>query len=131
MPIYQTSTYKQPKFCVNKGYEYSRTGNTPIINLNNLNIKPEINIFTKLENHNPGGSAKDRVRIYMIEQTEKEGKLKPGSIVEATAGNTGIGVALGAINRSYNIIFVVPEKFSVEKQALMRALGAKVINTPR
>ncbi len=107
-------------------------GNTPIIKLNNLNIKPGINIFAKLENHNPGGSVKDRIGIYMIEQAEKEGKLKPGyTIVEATAGNTGIGVALGAINKGYNIIFVVPEKFSVEKQALMRALGAKVINTPR
>jgi len=107
-------------------------GNTPIIKLNNLDIKPGVSIFAKLENHNPGGSVKDRIGIYMIEQAEKEGKLKPGyTIVEATAGNTGIGVALGAINKGYDIIFVVPEKFSVEKQALMRALGAKVINTPR
>ncbi len=107
-------------------------GNTPIIKFNNLDIKAGINIFAKLENHNPGGSVKDRIGLYMIEQAEKEGKLKPGyTIVEATAGNTGIGVALGAINKGYNIIFVVPEKFSVEKQALMRALGAKVINTPR
>ncbi len=68
----------------------------------------------------------------MIKQAEKEGRLRPGyTIVEATAGNTGIGVALAAINSDYNIIFVVPEKFSVEKQALMRALGATIINTPR
>ncbi|EQB4336532.1 PLP-dependent cysteine synthase family protein [Clostridium botulinum] len=107
-------------------------GNTPILKLNNLNIKPHVNIFVKLETNNPGGSVKDRIGIYMIEQAEKEGKLKKGyTIVEATAGNTGIGVALAAINKGYNVIFVVPEKFSVEKQTLMRALGAKIINTPK
>jgi cysteine synthase A len=107
-------------------------GNTPIIKINNLGVKPGVNIFAKLENHNPGGSVKDRIGVYMIEQAEKEGKLKPGfTIVEATAGNTGIGVALAAINKGYKVIFTVPEKFSVEKQALMRALGAEVINTPR
>ncbi|MBD5638051.1 cysteine synthase A [Clostridium botulinum] len=107
-------------------------GNTPILKLNNLNIKPGVNVFVKLETNNPGGSVKDRIGIYMIEQAEKEGKLKKGyTIVEATAGNTGIGVALAAINKGYNVIFVVPEKFSVEKQTLMRALGAKIINTPK
>ncbi|MGJ0907295.1 cysteine synthase A [Clostridium botulinum] len=107
-------------------------GNTPILKLNNLNIKPSVNVFVKLETNNPGGSVKDRIGIYMIEQAEKEGKLKKGyTIVEATAGNTGIGVALAAINKGYDVIFVVPEKFSVEKQTLMRALGAKIINTPR
>ncbi|MCW6109169.1 cysteine synthase A [Clostridium sporogenes] len=107
-------------------------GNTPILKLNNLNIKPGANVFVKLETNNPGGSVKDRIGIYMIEQAEKEGKLTKGyTIVEATAGNTGIGVALAAINKGYNVIFVVPEKFSVEKQTLMRALGAKIINTPK
>ncbi|HCL4444692.1 cysteine synthase [Clostridium botulinum] len=107
-------------------------GNTPILKLNNLNIKPGISVFVKLETNNPGGSVKDRIGIYMIEQAEKEGKLKKGyTIVEATAGNTGIGVALAAINKGYDVIFVVPEKFSVEKQTLMRALGAKIINTPK
>lgn len=107
-------------------------GNTPILKLNNLNIKADVSIFAKLENHNPGGSVKDRVGVYMIERAEKEGRLKPGyTIVEATAGNTGIGVALAGINKGYNIILVVPEKFSIEKQALMRALGATIINTPR
>ncbi|WP_434293429.1 cysteine synthase A [Clostridium botulinum] len=107
-------------------------GNTPILKLNNLNIKPGVNVFVKLETNNPGGSVKDRIGIYMIEQAEKEGKLKKGyTIVEATAGNTGIGVALAAINKGYDVIFVVPEKFSVEKQTLMRALGAKIINTPK
>ncbi|ENK1243841.1 cysteine synthase family protein [Clostridium botulinum] len=107
-------------------------GNTPILKLNNLNIKPGVNVFVKLETNNPGGSVKDRIGIYMIEQAEKEGKQKKGyTIVEATAGNTGIGVALAAINKGYDVIFVVPEKFSVEKQTLMRALGAKIINTPK
>ncbi|ENJ9653636.1 cysteine synthase family protein [Clostridium botulinum] len=107
-------------------------GNTPILKLNNLNIKPGVNVFVKLETNNPGGSVKDRIGIYMIEQAEKEGKLTKGyTIVEATAGNTGIGVALAAINKGYNVIFVVPEKFSVEKQTLTRALGAKIINTPK
>ena len=107
-------------------------GNTPILKLNNLNIKPGVNVFVKLETNNPGGRVKDRIGIYMIEQAEKEGKLKKGyTIVEATAGNTGIGVALAAINKGYDVIFVVPEKFSVEKQTLMRALGAKIINTPK
>ncbi|NFI07578.1 cysteine synthase A [Clostridium botulinum] len=107
-------------------------GNTPILKLNNLDIKPGVDVFVKLETNNPGGSVKDRIGIYMIEQAEKEGKLKKGyTIVEATAGNTGIGVALAAINKGYDVIFVVPEKFSVEKQTLMRALGAKIINTPK
>lgn len=107
-------------------------GNTPIIKLNNLDIKSGVNVFAKLENQNPGGSVKDRIGIYMIEQAEREGRLKPGyTIVEATAGNTGIGVALAAINKGYNVIFVVPTKFSTEKQVLMKALGAKIINTPR
>lgn len=107
-------------------------GTTPIIKFNNLHIKSGVSIFAKLENHNPGGSVKDRIGVYMIKQAEKEGKLKSGyTIIEATAGNTGIGIALAAINGGYNIIFVVPEKFSVEKQTLMRALGATIINTPK
>lgn len=107
-------------------------GNTPIIKINHIKIRDGVNIFAKLEISNPGGSVKDRIGVYMIEDAEKKGLLKPGyTIVEATAGNTGIGVALAAINKGYNVIFVVPEKFSVEKQTLMRALGAKIINTPR
>lgn len=107
-------------------------GNTPLIKINHIVSKKGINIFAKLETNNPGGSVKDRIGVYMIEDAEKKGLLKPGyTIVEATAGNTGIGVALAAINKGYNVIFVVPEKFSVEKQTLMRALGAKIINTPR
>ena len=107
-------------------------GNTPLIKLNNLGIKDGVSIFAKLEGENPGGSVKDRVGIYMIKDAENRGILKEGyTIVEATAGNTGIGVALAAINKGYNVIFVVPEKFSVEKLTLMRALGATIVSTPR
>lgn len=107
-------------------------GNTPILKINNFNIKKEVNIFAKLEYFNPAGSVKDRIGVYMIEKAEKEGSLKKGNtIIEATAGNTGLGIALGALNKGYRVIFVVPEKFSIEKQVLMRALGAEIINTPR
>jgi cysteine synthase A len=107
-------------------------GNTPLIKLNNLGLKEGVNIFAKLESFNPGGSVKDRIGIYMIEGAERAGVLKKGyTIVEATAGNTGLGVAIAALNKGYKIIFVVPIKFSIEKQLLMKALGATVINTPR
>ena len=107
-------------------------GNTPMIKLNNLGLKDGINIFAKLESFNPGGSVKDRIGVYMIEGAERAGLLREGhTIVEATAGNTGLGVAMAALNKGYKIIFVVPTKFSIEKQLLMKALGATVINTPR
>jgi cysteine synthase A len=80
---------------------------------------------------NPGGSVKDRAAIGMIGRAEREGKLKPGgTIVEATAGNTGIGLALIGVNKGYNVVFFVPEKFSMEKVKIMEALGAKVFRTP-
>lgn len=107
-------------------------GNTPILKINNFNIKSGVNIFAKLEYLNPAGSVKDRIGVYMIEKAEKDGILKKGyTIIEATAGNTGLGVALGALNKGYRVIFVVPEKFSIEKQLLMKALGGEIINTPR
>ncbi|HAT4315574.1 TPA: cysteine synthase family protein [Clostridium perfringens] len=107
-------------------------GNTPILKLNNISTKEGVNIYAKIEGNSPGGSCKDRVGIYMLEKAEKEGKLKSGStIIEATAGNTGIGIALAAINKGYKIIFIVPDKFSIEKQKIMKALGAEIINTPK
>lgn len=107
-------------------------GNTPLLKINNFDLKPNVNLFAKLEFLNPAGSVKDRIGIAMIEKAERDGLLQHGStIVEATAGNTGLGVALAALNKGYHVIFTVPEKFSQEKQTLMRALGAKVINTPR
>jgi len=106
-------------------------GNTPLIRLTHISANGNVNIFAKLECFNPGGSVKDRIGVAMIEGAEKKGILKEGyTIVDATAGNTGLGIALAAINRGYNIIFVVPTKFSIEKQKLMKALGAKIINTP-
>ncbi|MBN1069141.1 cysteine synthase family protein [Clostridium botulinum] len=107
-------------------------GNTPIMKLNNMGIKAGVNVFAKLEFLNPGGSVKDRIGIYMIKDAENKGLLRAGyTIIEATAGNTGLGIALAAINKGYRVIFVVPEKFSVEKQTLMKALGAEIVNTPR
>ena len=107
-------------------------GNTPILKLNHFDIKEGVNIFVKLELMNPAGSVKDRVGVYMIEDAERRGILKPGgTIVEATAGNTGIGIAVAALNKVYRIIFAVPEKFSIEKQRVMAALGAEIVHTPR
>lgn len=107
-------------------------GNTPLVRLGNLVQKDGISIFAKLELWNPSGSVKDRTGLYMVEDAERRGILKPGgTIVEATAGNTGLGIAFAALNRGYRIIFVVPTKFSPEKQALLCALGAEVVNTPR
>ena len=107
-------------------------GNTPLVELVNMGVSPEVHIFAKLEMYNPSGSVKDRIGKYMIECAEKEGRLKKGgTIIEATAGNTGLGIAFAALGKGYRVIFTVPTKFSAEKQALLRALGAEVINTPR
>ncbi|MDR1712858.1 MAG: cysteine synthase family protein [Coriobacteriales bacterium] len=107
-------------------------GNTPLLRLNNLGLPPQVALYAKLEFYNPGGSVKDRSAVTMIEAAERLGKLQPGgTIIEGTAGNMGLGIATAALGRGYRVIFVVPTKFSVEKQALMRALGAEVINTPR
>lgn len=107
-------------------------GNTPLVKLNNICENKSVKIFAKLELYNPSGSVKDRTGKYMIEDAERKGILKKGStIVEATAGNTGLGIAFCALNKGYKVIFVVPEKFSIEKQTLMMALGAEIVNTPR
>ena len=107
-------------------------GNTPILKLNHLGVKEGVNLYVKLELLNPAGSVKDRVGVYMIEDAERRGILKPGgTIVEATAGNTGIGIAIAALNKGYRFICAVPDKFSIEKQRVLAALGAEIINTPR
>lgn len=106
-------------------------GNTPLVKLNNIGIKDNVTVFAKLELYNPSGSVKDRTGMYMIEDAERKGILVKGStLIDATAGNTGLGLAFAALGRGYHIIFVVPDKFSEEKQVLLRALGAKIINTP-
>jgi len=105
-------------------------GNTPVVEIKHIPIPNNCRIFAKLEYFNPGGSVKDRLGLSLIEDAENSGKLLPGgTIIEPTAGNTGIGIALAAIGKGYKVIFVVPQKFSVEKQTLMRALGADIVNT--
>lgn len=107
-------------------------GNTPILKINNMGVKPGVNVFAKLELMNPEGSVKDRVGVYMIDDAVRRGVLKEGgTIVDATAGNTGIGIAVAALNQGYKVIFTVPEKFSIEKQKVMSALGAQIVHTSR
>jgi cysteine synthase A len=106
-------------------------GETPMLHLRRIIPAGSASVFAKLEYMNPGGSVKDRAAIGMIKRAEKEGRLKQGStIIEATAGNTGIGLALIGVNKGYRVIFCVPERFSEEKVKIMRALGAEVTRTP-
>ena len=101
-------------------------GNTPMLEVTNLDTGP-CRLFLKLENQNPGGSIKDRIAISMIEAAEASGELKPGgTLVEATAGNTGLGLALVATQRGYKMIIVVPDKMAREKIFHLRAMGADV-----
>lgn len=106
-------------------------GNTPLLKMNNISSHLNVNLFAKLEYFNPGGSVKDRVGLEILSNAEKIGLLKPGyTVIEATAGNTGIGLAIAAFEKGYKLILVIPAKFSIEKQTLMRALGAEVVITP-
>ena len=106
-------------------------GETPMLKLRRLVPAGSADVFAKLEYLNPGGSLKDRAAIGIIRRAEQEGKLASGgTIVEATAGNTGIGLALIGVNRGYKVKLFVPEKFSEEKVMIMRALGAEVTRTP-
>lgn len=104
-------------------------GNTPMLRVNNLDTGP-CELYLKLEILNPGLSIKDRIAISMIEAAEQEGKLKPGdTIVEATAGNTGLGLALVAMQKGYKLVIVLPDKMSREKLYNLQAMGAEVIST--
>ena len=104
-------------------------GETPLVSVHAA--PDEVPVYAKLESFNPGASIKDRIGKYMLEQMLEEGTITPGgTVIEPTAGNTGIGIAVAAGQLGLNAVFVVPERFSVEKQQLMRALGAEVINTP-
>jgi len=104
-------------------------GQTPMLEINNLDTGP-CQLFLKLEFMNPGGSIKDRIGISMIEEAEKRGDIKPGdTLVEATAGNTGIGLALVAAQKGYKMILVLPDKMSQEKIFNLRAMGAEVVLT--
>ena len=106
-------------------------GNTPLVKLNRLPEEGSADIIVKLENLNPGGSVKDRICMNMIEEAERQGKLKPGStMVEPTSGNTGIGLALISAIRGYKLILVMPESMSMERASLLSSYGAQLVLTP-
>lgn len=106
-------------------------GKTPVVRINNLFGK-DYSVWLKLEKANPGGSIKDRIALSMIEDAEKSGTIKPGStIIEPTSGNTGIGLALVASVKGYNITLVMPESMSIERRKIMKAYGAEFVLTPK
>ncbi len=105
-------------------------GNTPLVRLAHIARGMSAEVLAKIESFNPGGSVKDRVGLAMIEDAVSRGLLKPGgTIVEATAGNTGLGLAIGAASKGYRMVFVVPDKMSMEKIDLLKAYGAEVVIT--
>src|SRR5258707_4037230 len=105
-------------------------GNTPVVRINKL-APAHVNLFVKIEAFNPLGSVKDRLALGVIEAAEKSGELKPGqTVIEATSGNTGIGLAMVCAAKGYPLVVTMAEPFSVERRRLMRFLGAKVIVTP-
>ena len=105
-------------------------GNTPVVRINKL-APPGVNLYVKIEAFNPLGSVKDRLAYGVIEDAERTGRLKPGqTVVEATSGNTGIGLAMVCAQKGYPLVIVMAESFSVERRKLMRFLGAKVVLTP-
>lgn len=106
-------------------------GNTPLVRLNRSTSHLAPTIYAKIESFNPGGSTKDRVALRMIEEAERAGLLRPGgTVIEATAGNTGVGLALVSAVRGYRCIFVMPDKMSSDKVRLLRSYGAEVVITP-
>lgn len=109
----------------------SAIGNTPMIRLNSIGKEYPVEILAKCEFLNPGGSVKDRIGWFMVEQAEREGRIKPGdTLIEPTSGNTGIGLAMAAAIKGYRLIITLPEKMSAEKQLTMEALGAEIVRTP-
>src|ERR1700747_2287955 len=105
-------------------------GNTPVVKINRL-APPNVNLFVKIEAFNPLGSVKDRLALGVIEEAERSGHLKPGqTVIEATSGNTGIGLAMVCAQKGYPLVVTRAETFSVERRKLMRFLGAKVVLTP-
>jgi len=106
-------------------------GNTPLVEISEKLNKTQAKVFAKVESFNPGGSAKDRVAVAMIEAAEKAGKLKPGAtIIEPTSGNTGVGLSLASAVKGYHLILVMPDTMSVERRRLAAAYGAEVVLTP-
>lgn len=116
------------------GHKYANiletVGNTPVVKIGNL-APPGVNLYVKIEAFNPLGSVKDRLALGVIEDAEKSGELKPGqTVIEATSGNTGIGLAMVCAQKGYPLVVTMAESFSVERRKLMRFLGAKVVLTP-
>ena len=106
-------------------------GNTPIVKLNKIGKNLKCNLFVKCEFFNAGGSIKDRIGYNMVVEAEKSGRIKPGdTLIEPTSGNTGIGLALAAAVKGYKMIITMPEKMSMEKEVVLRALGATIVRTP-
>ncbi|MEQ6360156.1 cysteine synthase A [Thermoanaerobacter thermohydrosulfuricus] len=106
-------------------------GNTPIVRLNKIVPKDAAEVIVKLESFNPGGSVKDRIALNMIKRAEEEGRLKPGgTIVEATSGNTGIGLAMVSAVKGYKLILVMPDTMSIERRNLLLSYGAELVLTP-
>ncbi|MBR2714506.1 MAG: cysteine synthase family protein, partial [Kiritimatiellae bacterium] len=106
-------------------------GRTPLVEISKRLNGTAAKVFAKLESFNPGGSAKDRVAVSMIEAAEQEGKLKPGAtIIEPTSGNTGVGLALASAVKGYRLVLVMPDTMSVERRRLAAAYGAEVVLTP-
>lgn len=106
-------------------------GNTPIVRFNKIGSELPVELCAKVESMNPGGSIKDRIGYWLIEDAEKKGALKPGgTIVEGTSGNTGVGLAIAAAVKGYQCVFVLPDKMSDEKIKTLRAYGAQVVVTP-
>jgi cysteine synthase B len=106
-------------------------GNTPVVRLDRINPNPKVRLFAKLEGNNPGGSVKDRIAWYMVKSAEAEGRLTKGStILEATSGNTGIGLAMVGTARDYKVKLVMPECVSMERRKVLEAFGAELVLSP-
>src|SRR5574342_117600 len=106
-------------------------GNTPLARLDRINPNPKVRLYAKLEGNNPGGSVKDRIAWYMVKTAETEGKLAKGStILEATSGNTGIGLAMVGTAKGYKVKLVMPECVSLERRKVLEAFGAELVLSP-